>query len=86
MKNLYLKEISIERLNGLLSNDESTKRVHFADLNASNSCDLLKAELRHREDIIASLQQEIKSLRNQYESLLNGVIKIVSNLKILKIY
>lgn len=74
LKNLFLKEISLERLNGLVG-DDNTKRVHFADLNAQNSHDLLKAELHHSEEIIASLKQELNSLRNQYESLLNGVIK-----------
>lgn len=73
LKNISLKEIQIERLNCLL-NDEATKRVHFAD---SNSNEFLKAELQHREDIVNSLQQELRSVRNQYESLLNGVIYLV---------
>ena len=75
VKSLSFKEISPERLN-CASSDESTqsKRVHFADLNNPNSADLLKAELHHSEEIISSLQQELKSLKNQYESLLSGVI------------
>lgn len=77
LKNIFLKEISLDRLGTLVSND-STKRVHFADLNASKSQELLKADLEHSGEIIASLKQELNSLRNQYESLLNGVIKTFS--------
>lgn len=72
LKNVTLKEVPAERLNLLLSSDESfTKRVHFADSSAS---DYTKADVQHRDEIINSLQLELKSYRNQYESLLNGVI------------
>jgi len=72
LKTTLLKEVSPDRLNHIFAtNDDSTKRVHFAD--SSNTTEFLKAELQHREDIINSLQQELKSVRNQYETLLNGV-------------
>ena len=71
LRNVTLKEIPMERLNLLLSSDDTlTKRVHFAD-SAPN--DYLKADIQHRDEIINSLQLELKSVRNQYESLLNGV-------------
>ncbi len=85
LKNVFLKEISAERLRGLMADEiggtgsspasGGGKRVHFADLNASTSHELLKAELHHSQEIITSLKQELNSLRNQYEALLNGVIK-----------
>jgi len=86
LKNVFLKEISVERLRGLTGDEGgaggnssgtggSGKRVHFADLNANTSHELLKAELHHSQEIITSLKQELNSLRNQYEALLNGVIK-----------
>jgi hypothetical protein len=72
LRNLFLKEISMDRLNGLADDmNSSNKRVTFADTN--NSVEYLKVEIHHREDIISSLQQELKVLRNQYESLLYGV-------------
>ena len=71
LKNVTLKEIALDRLNYFLSNtDEVTKRVHFAD---TNTTEFLKAELKQREEIISSLQQELNSARNQYECLINGV-------------
>lgn len=74
LKNLFLKEISLDRLGGLgVEETNGTKRVHFADQNQQSSGELLKAELQHSEEIIASLKQELNSLRGQYESLLNGV-------------
>lgn len=87
-KNLLLKEISPDRLNVLNLNtsgsvsgggnhhnsDETIKRVHFAD---TNPAEFLKAELQHRDEIICSLKQELKSVRNQYESLINGVSFVI---------
>jgi hypothetical protein len=74
LKNLFLKEISPERLSGLAVEETSgTKRVHFADQNQHKSSELLKAELEHSEEIIAALKQELNSLRSQYDSLLSGV-------------
>ena len=74
LRNIFLKEISLDRLNGCLSTDDSSKRVHFADsVTLNNSPEYTKLEISHREDIINSLQQELKVLRSQYESLLNGV-------------
>ena len=74
LKTVLLKEVSPDRLSTIFTNDDSTtssKRVHLAD--SSNTTEFLKAELQHREDIISSLQQELKSVRSQYETLLNGV-------------
>ncbi|RNA32196.1 myosin-9-like isoform X2 [Brachionus plicatilis] len=67
LKNLNLKEISVEKIF-----EDEPKRVHFADTGA-NSTEYFKAELRHKEDLIDSLQQELKNLKNQYEGLINGV-------------
>lgn len=75
IKNLNLKEISVDKIL-----EDEPKRVHFADT-GSNSTEYFKAELRHKEDLIGSLQHELKNLKNQYESLLNGVSRLF-NLKI----
>lgn len=71
LKNLNLKEISLDNIF-----EEEPKRVHFSDA-AANSTEYFKAELRHKEDLICSLQQELKNLKNQYESLLNGVSRFL---------
>lgn len=90
LKNLFFKEIPLDRLTGFCGSggggDELLKRVHFSDSSSSPPCllnqntpssmDFLRVELNHREDIINSLQQELKVLRNQYESLLNGVSRV----------
>ncbi|CAF0935384.1 unnamed protein product [Brachionus calyciflorus] len=69
LKSLNLKEISLEKFG-----DDEPKRVHFADtITSSNSSEYLRAELRHKEDLINSLQSELKNFKNQYESLLNGL-------------
>ncbi len=84
LKNLFLKEISADRLNGLgldsngsADGSGTAKRVTFADQNGQHGTGnelLLKAELQHSEEIIGALKQELNSLRSQYENLLNGVI------------
>ncbi len=84
LRNIMLKEISPEKFNTCFSMiDDGGKRVHFSESNTNNnnnnnsfnsiSLDYLKAELNHREDIINTLEQELKSLRSQYDSLISGV-------------
>lgn len=85
LKNVFLKEISPERLNGCFAMDDQSKRVHFADSNgATVPMEYLKAELSHREEIIASLEQELKTIRGQYESLVNGLSEKESALNTMK--
>lgn len=83
LKNLFLKEVSLDRLNGVNSNDlklngassspVSPGSVNVLNQNTPSSMEFLRIELNHREDIINSLQQELKSMRSQYESLLSKV-------------
>jgi hypothetical protein len=51
---------------------DDQKRVHF-DLNTSSSnLDQIKSELRQRDEIINSLQHELKLIKNQQDALING--------------
>ena len=61
-----MKEISIERLNGV--GDEG-KRVHFAISNdSSGGSNDLKTELRYKDEKMIKLEQEIMNLKYQLDT------------------
>ncbi len=68
-----MREVSLDRILDQSGNQdpESSKRVHFAA--DANNLDNLKLELQNREETITSLQNEIKTLKSNYEQALNGV-------------
>ena len=69
-KNLFLKEISIERL--LTSSSDEAKKVHFSN-NASTLYTELKNEIKHKDDIINKLELELRAARGEYNALSHGV-------------
>ncbi len=84
VKSLSLKEVSMDLLSDYATPQEEypSKRVHFAD--SPTSIDQLKVELNHREDVISTLQQDLKILRNQYDSLVNGLAQKETALNTIK--
>lgn len=70
MKNLYLKEVPLERLSNSTADD--TKRVHFAN-ESLHIINELKSDVKTKDDMIESLRHELKIVQNQYDSVSKGV-------------
>jgi hypothetical protein len=67
---LYLKEVGIEKICSIATDD--TKRVHFAN-DTTHVMNELKNEVKNKDELIRKLQQEIKSIQNEYETANKGV-------------
>ena len=69
-KNLFLKEISIERL--LTFSSDEAKKVHFSN-DASTLYVELKNEIKHKDETINKLELELRATQNELNSLAHGV-------------